>query len=47
MGAMNYQVPEQRLVYSLRRMPTRPPSGFVITHVRATRRPAFRSIAAR
>ena len=46
-GAMNYEVPEQRLAYSLRRMPTGPPSGFVIAKVRPTRRPAARSIAAR
>jgi fatty-acid peroxygenase len=31
-----YRVPKQDLSYSLRRMPTRPKSGFVMSNVRAT-----------
>ncbi|MFG2104868.1 cytochrome P450 [Micromonospora echinaurantiaca] len=34
--AMRYDVPPQNLALSLRRMPTLPPSGFLITNVRRT-----------
>lgn len=34
--AIEYRVPKQDLSYSLRRMPTYPNSGFVISHVRRT-----------
>ena len=34
LAGLRYEVPDQDLTYSLRRMPTRPRSGFRITNVR-------------